>query len=142
MSYFVTRLPHRRAYFYDEGQIHGFRADFCADFAVAENFVTKLTAMFYKIPIQRHNAKMGTYRELLDTSGRRFVVIGITEPFELSIGTVSVQVVCNVVTPILTQVDERRRWRRWDVIIGYRFVERAREDLGDDFTEVLLERRS
>ena len=134
MDYVVPRDPNaRRAAYYDEGVIRSRRATFCADFAVRECFITRTAANRYKISFETRILPKHR-RILVDASGCRYVTIGETIPFEISIGSVSSSMVCEVVARM--NMGDRQRCRRpWEIILGSEFVQSARRELGDDFRD-------
>ena len=134
MDYVIPRDPAaRRAAYYDEGIIRSRRATFCADFAVSDCYITKTAANWYKISFDARI--LPKHRKILfDASGCRYLTVGVTVPFEISIGSASSRLTCDVVARV-DDGDQQRCRRPWEIILGSRFVQSARRELGDDFVD-------
>ena len=134
MDYVIPRDPTaRRAAYYDEGIIRSRRATFCADFAVSDCYITKTAANRYKINFDTRVLPKHR-RILVDASGCRYVTVGETVLFEILIGSASSVLVCEVVARV-DDGDQQRCRRPWEVVLGSRFVQSARRELGDDFVD-------
>lgn len=95
--------------------------------------MTTTTAGLYKIPVE-FQFRPKNRRLLVDASGCVYSVVGETVPFPITIGSVSMIIVCEAVTQIRT-MDPQRCRRPWEIILGNTFVQDARAGLGDDFVE-------
>jgi len=133
MERVIYRSSGYEAYYLDSGRIRQDRATICADYALNGSFTTVTTAHQYKIGVELGGSPKD-HQILVDASGCRYLIVGRTVPFPISIGPISVSIVCEVASLIPTV---ERQWARrpWEITLGAGFINYAYSQLGRDFRD-------
>lgn len=115
------------AYFHS-AKLEGSSTMLCADPNMFHNYITRQTAQCYGITI--NDLKIPSKPQYIyDCRSQRYLIVGVSESFLISIGHINAQLACEVVIKADPKRNRKtiRRPNEWNVTIGCGFLQAMNE---------------